>query len=52
MKAIWTGCGLRQRYRIRVLMFDAPYNREVKGENVMRVKSWKEVEKYIKRMDK
>ncbi len=39
---------LLNKNNIRVLMFDAPYNREVKGENVMRVKSWGEVEKRIR----
>ena len=38
---------LLDKNNIRVLMFDAPYNREVKGENVTRVKSWEEVEKEI-----
>lgn len=38
---------LLDKNNIRVLMFDAPYNREVTGENVTRVKSWAEVERII-----
>lgn len=42
---------LLDKNNIRVLMFDAPYNREMKGKNVTRVYSWEDVEKYIKEMD-
>lgn len=40
---------LLNRNNIRVLLFDAPYNQETKGENIVRVCSWAEVEKVIKR---
>ena len=32
---------------IKVLLFDAPYNQEVSGKNIIRVKDWEEVYAYI-----
>lgn len=32
---------------IKVLLFDAPYNREVEGKNIVRVFSWNEIADYI-----
>jgi len=33
---------------IRVLLYDTPYNQEVQGENIVRVRDWKEIYEYIK----
>lgn len=36
---------------IPVLLFDAPYNQEVSGENIIRVMNWEHIYEEIKRME-
>ena len=33
---------------IKVLLFDAPYNRKAVSENLIRVKNWDEAERYLR----
>ena len=34
-------------HRIKALLFDAPYNQEIKQESIIHVYSWKDVERVI-----
>lgn len=37
---------------IQILLFDAPYNQQVKGENITRVFGWEEAYEIIRRLEK